>query len=240
MKTTTKLLGAATLACTALFATARAQSDAATPAAPPSPSAAAAPAAPAETRTSDAWVLGRGYAQLDGSIEKFRDVPQSSTGAIPDLALNLPVNDNLDYGLSYAYEHAANPSFHLNENTFETGLTGYTKMGFAAPFLNADLGYGWERSSSDGVARRFDHPLYSLGGGVEVPLSKRVSLRPAIDYLGSLGKPHQGDATYGLSANSWLNDVFATFIGADWKTGYSGARSSVVYTAGVRISFDSP
>jgi hypothetical protein len=238
MNHTSKLI-AALFGSVIAFGTAYAQTDSSTTASTPPPdSAAGAPAAP-PTKDADAWVLGRTYIQVDGSIEKFNNSSQTATGASPGLGLNLPLGDYFDYGLHYAYEHAANNAFKLNDNTFETGFTGYDKMAGFAPFVTADLGYAWDRSTNSPAPSRFDHALYDVSAGIEVPVSQTTSLRTWVEHDSSFRAPDQNDWSYTLAANSWFNSVLGTFVGVGWKSGYLGSHSSVAYEAGLRFSLDS-
>jgi hypothetical protein len=225
------LAGAAALGLAALLVSAHAQAGA-----PAQPQPAAS--APSDASDSGAWVLGRGYVQLDGSIDKFRRIPGSSTGAIPQAAVNVPLGDNFDYSASYAYEHATSSGYHLNDNTLENDLTGYVKLGGVAPFAAVGFGYDWERTTKLGVASSYDRPFVNLATGLEVPVSDTTSIRATIGNDDSFKKPQQGDLTYGLSANAWLNSALGTYVGADLKQGYGQQRSSVLYTAGFRIQFE--
>ena len=238
MKSPTQLLAAAVLGSVAFCGTAFAQTD--STAAASGATAATAPVTTPEAKDADAWVLGRSYIQVDGTLEKFNTTSQSATGASPGVGLNLPLGDYFDYGLHYAYEHAANSAFKLNDNTVETGFTGYDKLSGFAPFVTADVGYAWDRSTHTSAPSRFDHALYDVGAGVEIPVSKETSLRAWVAHDSSFRRPHQNDWTYNLGANAWFNNLIGTFIGAGWKSGYLGSHDSVAYTAGLRFSLDSP
>jgi hypothetical protein len=237
MNPTHKLLGAAFFGFASLVATSHAQSDATTSAS--GATSTTAPIAPPDEKTSDAWVLGRTYLELDASLEKFNTTSQSATGAAPGLGVNLPLADSLDYGFQYGYEHAANSAFKLNDNTAETGLTLYDKFIGFAPFVTADVGYAWQRSSNTSAPSRFDHALYDVAAGVEVPVSKTASLRVWAAHDASFRKPNENDWTYNVGAHSWITSVLGTFVGVGWKSGYLGSHDSVAYTVGLRFALDS-
>lgn len=234
MNPITKLLGAALVGCAFLAPLARAQSQPADAGQPSQPAGATAPEGPGS------WLLGRGYVQLDGSIDKFLHAPGASTGASPGLGFNVPLApDYLDLSSHFDYEHAANTAFKLNDDTWSTALTGYAKLGGIAPFVSAGLGYDWQRGLSQGVFTRDNSLFYSLAAGFEVPVSAQTSLRATFEHDYDLASPHLNYWSGGVSANAWVNDVVGTFVGADWRDGYAGAKSGIVFTAGLRISFDS-
>jgi hypothetical protein len=241
MKTLFQLLSATLFGSACLLGLAHAQTDA-NSAPPAGATAASGPAttAPAKDPDADAWLLGRTYIQVDGTLENFKTTNQHATGASPGVGLNLPLGEYFDYGLRYAYEHAANSAFHLNDNTVETGLTAYDKLGGFAPFVAADIGYAWDRSTNTSAPPHFDHALYEVDAGVEVPVSTVTSLRAWAEHDSSLRAPHQNDWSYNLGANAWFNQVIGTFVGVGWKSGYLGSHSAVAYTAGLRFSLDSP
>jgi hypothetical protein len=237
MNSTHKLLGTALFGLLPIFATAYAQSDATTTVS--GSTSTTAPLTPPDTKSEEGWVLGRTYIQADASIEKFTTTTHTATGAIPGLGLNLPLGDNFDYGFNYAYEHAANSSFKLNDNTAETGFTFYNKFIGLAPFVTADIGYDWQRSAGTTAPTRFDHALYDVAAGVEIPVSKEAALRAWIDHNSSFASPHENNWTYNVGANSWINNTLGTFVGVGWKSGYLGSHDSIGYTAGLRFSLDS-
>lgn len=225
MITYRQTLGAAVLGIAAALAPARAQTT--PPASPPS-----------DETSSNAWVLGRTYGQVDASLERLRGLPGTSTGAAPELAANLPLSDNFDYGLDYFYEHAATAGYKLNENAIGNTFTGYYKMSGLAPFATVGFGYDWERTTQEDAASRYDHLFLDVATGLEVPVTSNTSVRATVANDDAIRHPIQHDFVYGLSANAWLNSALGTYVGADLKQGYNGEKDSVIYTAGFRFLFE--
>lgn len=188
---------------------------------------------------NSAWVLGRAYGQVDAMLERFTNLPGTSTGAAPALGLNLPIADYFDYGFNYLYEHDSDGAYKLNENVFSNNLTGYYRFDGVAPFVSLGFGYEWQRtrSAKTGIASTYDSFIGQASTGVEVPVSQSTSLRATVGNDDGVRSRHPVDLTYGISANAWLNSTFGSYVGADYKKGYSGAKDSITYTAGVRFLF---
>jgi hypothetical protein len=226
MKPTRQYLGVASLGLALMLPVARAQA----PAAAPAPT----------NNTSDAWVLGRTYIDFSGGIQKFLHTAQASTGESPGLDFNMPLGDNLDWGIDYNYEHAANTTFKLDQNRIGTGFTVYDKMGWVAPFASIGSFYEWQHGLFDGSTYRYNTPFLDASGGFEFPVTQITSIRADVEHNYGARGPHQNNWNYGIGANAWLNSAAAGFVNVDWENGYNGSRSGVRYTAGVRFSFDSP
>lgn len=241
MKPTTKLLGLTAFGLAVLIPLARAQTST-SDAPPPGPNAGVAGSATAPSQAApndDAWLLGRSYVEIYGGIDKFLHTENASTGEVPGLGFNVPVSDYVEVGGLYDYEHAANTTFKLNDNSFYSAVTAFDKIGGAfAPFVSAGLGYDLRRYLYQGKFTRTDSLYYYTAFGFEVPVASNTALRADVNHEWDFTHPHPNSWNYGLSANAWINPTVGTFVGADWKNGYGGDRSSVFFSAGLRISFD--
>jgi len=225
MNLPTRLLGGALLGLALLAPLARAQAPAAAPPTPPE---------------SDSWTLGRTYLQIYGGIDKLWHVQTPATAAIPGLGFNLPLTDNLDLSTGYRYEHAAaGGQFRLNENRFGLDLIGYQKMGYIAPFVSLGARYDWQRNFTQGAGTAYNSLFGDVAAGIEVPVTKEAAIKADIEHDYGFSSPHQNNWNYGISANAWVNSGVGGFVGADWENGYNHAKSGLLFTAGIRISFDS-
>ncbi len=221
MHTSFKFIGVGAGALVLLFNSARAQSDA------------------SDAKSADIpGLLGRDTISLSAGVLKVRNEAVNPTGFTTDAGMNLTIDDGFDYRFDIGFEHAAKTGLKLRDTHIDNGVTYYYRTKAVVPFINAGLGYAWERDSIGAVDTRSNHLQYEGATGVEVPVSKSAAVRLGVDFDESTRRPHERDLGYDVTTNYWINDSVGASVGALIRQGRNGGHDAALYTAGIHFSLD--
>ncbi|HKB91461.1 MAG TPA: hypothetical protein VKC60_13165 [Opitutaceae bacterium] len=237
---TYKTVGAVFLGLAAFIISARGQTIASADAYPANPSAA---------------LLGKRYVSADGYFERFRYAPLAPNTYGGVVAGNYPVFEYFDVGLSYRNDTGNSAAMKIRDNVLEATGTGYYRLkGFdqssmfsllngVTPFVTAAAGYSWNKVTASGIDYNNNHPYYRVVAGVEVPVYGALSVRASAafsDYFETFNGFHSPALrgwSYDVSANYWITSRVGVSAGAVYDMGTASTADSIVYRAGVRISF---
>ena len=188
---------------------------------------------PAPTTSSSTGLLGQRYVDASFSAQDAHSFSDHAYGL--GVAVNLPFNESLDFGLGYDYGWL-NSSVDTRSHTLSASATTYTTYNGMKPFFGAALGYGWTRAEVGSFSHKDNNGIWGLGAGVEIPV-KAVTLTPSLSYADSFKGGSTGVYAAGLEANHWFTKAVAGFADVSFSDARGHGGEAWNYGVGVRVKF---
>jgi opacity protein-like surface antigen len=188
------------------------------------------PSPPAADNSNSAGLIGKDYFSASLFGESFRNSTLTH-GYGTNLGLNLPAADNFDVALDYQFERVPKTP-QLTDNSLQTSFIGYLAAGGVKPFMDADVGYLWQKSKGDGTKTLDNRGTCAAGAGLEVPVMSSTALtgRAAINDEFKRGSRHTWAYTAGV--NQSITDSMDAVLHVTFNEG-----NSTVYNLGVAFIF---
>ncbi len=186
-------------------------------------------------------LLGNNY--TDFSFGYLKQTAMPGVLHAYDLVVNQTVAKEgvfgFDGNLSYEYLTGGALGYHDYRNTLMLGATAFAAESWGKLFLTGDAGWA-NQQTSDITANSL---AYAFTAGVEVPVARRLTLTPFIEYQ---GEPHLQDhdtATANLPNYLWDYGVKATYaITREWSASLTAqldqrSSSDLGFKAGFNYRF---
>lgn len=177
-------------------------------------------------------LIGKRYAGVDFVIKDHRDTSDNGYGGT--LLFNQPVSGVVDLTGSLSFNQMDTQSADLTQSALKVGAVYYSELDGYKPFMSAGLGYGWDKW-------KFPAPIqgdndegffYSIGLGVEVPLTDKTAAIGEVSYTDGVGSAEEDSWGLEVGLNHWITDKFAVKGSV-----YIVEDDSVTFRIGARFAF---
>lgn len=182
--------------------------------------------------STSSGLIGKRYVGADFLVKDFRDIDDNGNGGT--LVFNQPVSDVVDLSASYSFNQINGDSLDLTQSTLEIGAVYYNQLENYTPFMSASLGYGWDKWKFPAPIQNDNDEsfIYSIGFGVEVPLSNKTAAIGELSYQDGTDSDTEDSIGLELGVNHWFTDKVAL------KTSvYIVEDDSVTFRIGARFAF---
>jgi hypothetical protein len=190
---------------------------------------------PAIANTS-VGTIGQRYLELNFTDQVIEHISKNYyyVGA----GANLPVTPFLDLNGSYSYGWFKLNNQNLHSNLGEISTTAYVNCAGMKPFVTADVGYQWDRTTAVNYFVRSDYGVWGGAVGVEIPVGA-VALSPFASYADDFRRsPNSSqDLAFGVKANYWFNRHWAVFADLHYEDVMHSTFDSFNWSFGLRRKF---
>jgi hypothetical protein len=182
--------------------------------------------------SASAGLIGKRYAGADFLLKDFRDIADNGNGGT--LVFNQPVSEVVDLSGSYSFNQVNGDSLDLTQNALELGAVYHSQLEGYTPFMSASLGYGWDKWKFPAPALNDNDEgfFYSIGLGVEVPLSDKTAAIGELSYQDGTDSDTEDSIGLEVGLNHWFTDKVALKASV-----YIVEDDSVSFRIGARFAF---
>jgi len=121
-----------------------------------------------------------------------------------DFTLNQNVRDGIDALMEYDYTNSESLlGGRDNHRMIDAGVRAYTITHGFKPFVEAGLGWIWEKAP---FGYRANSAAYFVGTGAEFQVTKDFSVTPLVRFTDGMKRDINHKVTYGVKANYWLSE----------------------------------
>jgi hypothetical protein len=182
--------------------------------------------------TESSGLIGKRYAGADFMIQDYRDTSDNGHGGA--LIFNQPFSDVVDITGALSRSMIDGDFVEMTKDVLKVGAVYYTEKDGYKPFMSAGLGYGWDKLEFKNSNRKDNDEgfLFSVGVGVEVPLSEKTAAIGEFSY--SDGADSNSEDSWGLELglNQWVSKTIAIKGSV-----YIVEDDSVTFRIGARLAF---
>jgi hypothetical protein len=177
-------------------------------------------------------LIGKRYAGADFLLKDFRDISDNGYGGT--LIFNQPISEVVDLSGSYSFNQVNGETTDLTQNALEAGVVYYSQLDGYKPFMSASLGYGWDKWKFPAPAQGDNDEafFYSIGLGVEVPLTDKTAAIGEISYQDGVDSDTENSIGLEVGVNHWFTDKVALKASV-----YIVEDDSVSFRIGARFAF---
>jgi hypothetical protein len=188
--------------------------------------------AQAVEESESSGLIGKRYVGADFLMKDFRDISDNGYGGA--LVFNQPVSDVVDLTGSFSYTQVDSQTTDITQNGLEVGAIFYTEKDGYKPFMSASLGYGWDKFEYPAPAQGDTDEgfLFSIGAGVEVPLTDKTAALGAFSYRDGTDSDTEDSWGLELGLNHWVTETVALK-----GSFYIVEDDSVTFRVGARLAF---
>jgi hypothetical protein len=181
---------------------------------------------------SSSGLIGKRYAGADFLITDSRDLADNSYGG--SLVFNQPVSEVVDLTGSYSYDQMNGQAIDLTRNVLEVGAIYYSQLEGYKPFMSASLGYAWDKWEFPAPLQGDNDEgfLYSIGLGVEVPLSDKTAAVGEVSYQDGMDSGEEDSWGLEVGLNHWITEKVALKASV-----YVVEDDAVSFRLGARFAF---
>jgi hypothetical protein len=190
-------------------------------------------------------VIGKRYVDAGFGLQdpqEYSDVAEAY-----GLAVNVPLNRNLDVGLSYSYStlnytpQGALPGEAIDANSHSIGTyaTVYNTIEKGIkPFLSVNLGTSASSRDFMGGDHGTNYQWWGLSAGAEFP-SKWVSVIASLSYDDDFKRSEFSNQSWTVKTevNTWITTKIAGYVGFAYTDPAHNYVNSWTYTIGARLRF---
>ncbi len=170
-------------------------------------------------------LLGSTYSGLSFDYYDVHGTQEPNVGRGISFVNNTPINEHIDARLDYDYTRATSSFRSITRNRVTAGAVGYTAMGWAKPFLGADLGYKWLKD----FGTQHGSIVVRSTAGLEIPVVNTFAVTPYAAFERAT-RFNQNQWNYGVKANYQVNRDWNLVAGSelqDYRRGPDTTRYSL-------------
>jgi hypothetical protein len=184
------------------------------------------------TEPESPGLIGKRYVGADFVMKDFRDLSDNGYGG--SVLFNQPMSDVLDLTGSYSYTQVDGQGPDLTQSALDVGAIYYAEKDGYKPFMSASLGYGWDQWKFAAPAQNDNDEgfFYSVGFGVEVPLSTNTAAIGQVSYRDGVDSDTEDSFGLDLGVNHFFTSQFAVKASV-----YIVEDDSVSFRIGARFAF---
>lgn len=181
--------------------------------------------------------IGFSISQMTPGDDFVKDIDDSILGL--GGGINIPISTNIDAIFSLGYAKLEGGLMGVDVEATSIALLGGLNYHFTPdkkvdPFVGIGAGLSKVKTETSYLGYELsddeDDFAISIGGGVEIDLNDKISLRPNIEYL-NIGD--KDDFALGIGLNMWFNEsVFGSL-----SVSYALDEGDVFYSAGIGFGF---
>jgi hypothetical protein len=177
----------------------------------------------------NAGFLGQRYAGASLFMEDIRKGNISNGNGV-EFNANMPLTDFLDAGVRASHEKFN--SYSITDRRLGGSLIGYADMDTWKPYIELSVANTAQSSTVAGVTYKNNEMYWSVGAGIEAPLSKSTAIFGLVTHNNYFDNKLDSYWTYKFGFNRWFTPKIGGVFSVTFFEG-----ESVTYSFGLTYRF---